>query len=110
MTEVQLPDLSVLAGYVRNRIRIGGTAIFWLHGTEIFVTPTGDGRLLIAASKGASVVLSPEDRNNAYTYQKGGFRLQQAAALTRMVDAIRGKLERAKSASQDRKQHGTRTA
>lgn len=100
------PDYTVLAGYVRNRVKIGGMAIFHLHGEEIFIVPTGDGRLLVASGKGASTVIEWDDRNNAYTFQRGGFRLQQAAALARLFIAIRGKSERAKSASEDRKTDG----
>lgn len=85
------PDLRVLAGYVRNRLKDNQTAEFWVHGHRIFLIPMPQqSALLVASERGESILLTGKEPIHTATFISGRFSLQRAAFLTRLIDAIRG--------------------
>ena len=90
------PDLSVLAGYVRNRIKAGQSAQFMYAGRRVFIVPTtafGDTLpgMLVAVAPGASIVVEPDTPLGTITFVAAGFRLHFAVFLVNLFLAIRGK-------------------
>ena len=91
------PDITVLAGYVRNKLRAGRTATVVLAKRRVHIIPhTTLGQdipgLLVASDKGESLWVHPNTPLNAAMFSAGGFGLQRARLLTRVFNAIRGNL------------------
>jgi hypothetical protein len=86
------PDLSTLAGYVRNSIKQGKVAEFTCLGTTFYVVEVGGPALLITTTVGESVVLRHDSVASVTTLLAGRFSLRRAAFVCRLIDALRGKI------------------
>lgn len=96
------PDLRVLAGYVRNRLKRGETASFRAKGAEFFISRLPFDRLLVATDKGESAFIEARHRIDFHTFAAKGFRLQRAIFAARLFASIRAKTDAAETASKPR--------
>ena len=94
------PDLRVLAGFIRNKIKAGQPASIMHKGVEIIITRAPFDRLLVATSAGEAIIIEAHQPISFHTFTRKGFRLQRASFLANtfqvLSDTIDMRRERAK--------------
>jgi hypothetical protein len=102
------PDLTVLAGYVRNKLQAGQAATIIVKGRRVFIVPHTvlGGELpgvLVASEKGESLWVDPNTPLNWHMFVAGGFSLPRARIVAKTFSAIRGTSKKRKQGMLDAK-------
>ena len=82
------PDLRVLAGFIRNKIKAGQPASITHKGVEIIITRAPFDRLLVATSAGEAVIIESHQPISFHTFARKGFRLQRASFLANAFQVL----------------------
>lgn len=88
------PDLTTLAGYVRNRISTGQPATIVLEGRRVHIIPNAVlGQdlpgMLVASDRGESLWVEPKTNLGVTAFVAGGFTMSRARTLARLFQTIR---------------------